>query len=1519
MRISMDEFQNLKEQFHLQDYDIIDEIARGGMGVVYKAHSKELNRIVALKVLLKESMESQTQVKRFIREAEAIARLQHPNIIKIYNMGELNGIPYYTMQYIEGETFEAIIDENEVDLQRKIEILIKVCDGLNYAHEHGIIHRDIKPSNILIDADGEPYISDFGLVRFDDNRSLLTQEGGVLGTIYYMSPEQLQGSSDINLQADVYSVGVMLYRTLYLQLPFESDRFPELCRQILQDDPVFSPRDYENFTDLQAICNKSIEKQTKHRYASAKELAQDLQNYLLGEKTRASYSKILALYRRTVRSNSIRFAIGTVVFALLFLGMYKFFFSQDQPKIKSITRTQKLKMWKDAKIYYKKKNLPKALDLLKKITEHDNKFYKALWLESYIYSLQNEDEHMRLTWARLLESSPPASILSKMIKRAIAKGYIEDANEFLQLAKAKTISQKPQRDLLVNQLQIQIYQQQNEAAYETVKELKKWEMTSNDVILGLVEILYRQKNYERALSKLENLEFGKISHKDQATYYFLKAKTQWQLFRQDLNLWQWLFPRDDESTQTQKLKVRIDEVKSLLEQAQISATKVKNKKTYAYKNLHNYLNLYNQAIKMESATDRKFNREQLQKFAQRISVLPLVDQVFFRQVLLRSWLRHKNWKQAEIYGKECAELFPWVASFHHFYSLSLIKQQRLQESRLHNIKAVYLEKWHTYAVTNVTDIVMNDLTPEKFLYAFTLRVQHRVNTVEDILQNKYLNEARIRHWRQASISVDKISMEALLQTLLHSNSALARNLAIDTLAKNYQQFYASAMFSDLKQRKLSKQQKKWVEKLNHEIRKFKKQQQISEIKKKLLRYSALENTFYAMQIIDKKYDEEILFEIFENDKQDPVIRYLAGKMLVKLGSYKNYRYLQEQEQQGKFPLNILAMAVLKEKNLEPSKLPRESILKSHEILSLPKNRFYRFLIAYYIDPHFIPKYYSKFLYDSDPHISLCAAYRLKPYAKIPGDLSLHKIQQHVYKFVVDDTSPYKKLAFRILWEVKHIGAPAPSRLELMKIRQKLFVKMLRDYSSTLYDFLNAKQTSLQLVALHSLLLNADTIRDCANLDFIKERPWQRIERLLLDLVYRGNYSVSLWSASNLSHFGHNSPVWKIVKDSSLGYDLRISLLVGIMYDPNRLKELANQLIAILKKKPKNKSDVKLQQSIVILWSMIRPTSGMMLGPEQQKQLKFLTQIHKFYFKKMVKIGLASQNRKLQNAVIASLLWSGDKEHIKILEKYWRKTDPEDLTRKKLLASSFVGVYLAHNESKVKKLMKKLKQYKYFTEIENEIAWAADSWLNKENFVSFKRENENKDPVKDQNFMLHVFERTYKDKWQRDIEKIVPLAANFYEVTYKAAFANYKAKKFAKAFELLEQTWQNDKSSGYQQLMRRSKIKVLRARIYWKQSQKQRARKLLQQTIKEYPFSGKANFYLGRFTKSAVEAQKYFWQAYINDPRDTNAVYYIAHSYALAGEQKRALDFLQTVFEYRFNKQSMRKRYKKMRESIKRIK
>jgi serine/threonine protein kinase len=310
------------------DYVLLEELARGGMGIVYRARDKELNRIVAIKMIISGEYSSDLDVQRFQLEAKAAAQLDHPGIVPIYEINSHQGQPYFAMKLIEGGSLAQHRKRFQDDPRKTAKLIAKAARAVHHAHQRGILHRDIKPANILLDEDDQPLLTDLGLAKLSTGDSNLTQTGAVLGTPSYMPPEQATSSDSITTAADIYSLGAILYELLTGKPPHRGDSAMETMLQVI-NEPVIPVREVLASADgrqrsqvdrnLELICMKCLQKDPNLRYDSADDVADDLESWLAGSPISLKPANVFTRVTQWVRHNqSIMYVVMLLLACMTF-------------------------------------------------------------------------------------------------------------------------------------------------------------------------------------------------------------------------------------------------------------------------------------------------------------------------------------------------------------------------------------------------------------------------------------------------------------------------------------------------------------------------------------------------------------------------------------------------------------------------------------------------------------------------------------------------------------------------------------------------------------------------------------------------------------------------------------------------------------------------------------------------------------------------------------------------------------------------------------------------------------------------------------------------------------------------------------------------------------------------------------------------------------------------------------------------------------------------------------------------
>jgi eukaryotic-like serine/threonine-protein kinase len=386
---------------YLGDYELLEELGRGGMGVVCKARQLSLNRLVAVKMILAGVLATEADVQRFHAEAEAAAGLDHPGIVPVFEVGQYSGYHYFSMGYVEGQSLSRRIAESPLPPREAARIMAQVAEAVEYAHSKGVIHRDLKPANVLLDPTSQARVTDFGLAKRLDQESSLSISGTLVGTPSYMPPEQASGQvKRVDIRSDVYSLGATLYAMLSGRPPFQADNWSDTCLQVVHQEPI-PPRQLNPKLprDLETVCLKCLEKDPRRRYASARELADELGRYLRGEPIHARPIGRPERLWRWCRRNPIVAVLSASIALLLVLGTLVSTYyavaatnsAREATKARSLAEKEKdratgnFKMASEAvKTFYTQvaddpRLAPHGLeDLRRSLLESANKFYEKL-------------------------------------------------------------------------------------------------------------------------------------------------------------------------------------------------------------------------------------------------------------------------------------------------------------------------------------------------------------------------------------------------------------------------------------------------------------------------------------------------------------------------------------------------------------------------------------------------------------------------------------------------------------------------------------------------------------------------------------------------------------------------------------------------------------------------------------------------------------------------------------------------------------------------------------------------------------------------------------------------------------------------------------------------------------------------------------------------------------------------------------------------------------------------------------
>ena len=418
--------------FSIAHYEIIREIARGGMGVVYEAKDTRSEKIVALKTLISGEMADSLEIERFLREARLTLDFDHPGIVPIHEVGSHENLHYFTMDYIEGLSLSDYVRETRAPLRKIVKMMSQIVNALSYAHSKGVIHRDIKPANIMVDTSGNPLIMDFGLGRRKDESQKLTMSGVALGTPSYMPPEQAQGRlKEIDAKSDIYSIGAVFYELLAGRPPFSGASLAETLQAVIHDEPIALSQLVPGIPqNIETICMKCLAKNKQRRYHNAKSLLRDLDRFLRGDTIRARRLSFHEIALKWIRRNKLS-AIYMAVISFLMVLLFTIVATKNASILDVVKKYKKESKQRD-KLAEEKKNLTalnrknarELTDLYRKLKESRR---SSKNLQETVNRLQKQMAESQKTLERTQKMAFLLASRAKKIKGKLTRIHLYDA------------------------------------------------------------------------------------------------------------------------------------------------------------------------------------------------------------------------------------------------------------------------------------------------------------------------------------------------------------------------------------------------------------------------------------------------------------------------------------------------------------------------------------------------------------------------------------------------------------------------------------------------------------------------------------------------------------------------------------------------------------------------------------------------------------------------------------------------------------------------------------------------------------------------------------------------------------------------------------------------------------------------------------------------------------------------------------------------------------------------------------
>ena len=853
-------------------YVLIEEIARGGMGIVYKAIQKDIKRLVALKVV----MGSGNLQPRFLREARACATLNHPHIVPVYEVGNFNGVHFFSMQYIEGTTLADILQEQDVveKIARNVEWLVQIAAALSHSHQKGIIHRDVKPSNILIDKNNHPFLADFGLAQMD-NSYQITKTGEVIGTPFFMSPEQVD-SRKLDARTDIYSLGVILYQILTSQLPFSGNNLSQLYLKILHEKPV-SPQDLGAPASFSNICLKAMEKNPEVRYQNANDFAQDLRLALSGKYRKKHIDKLKKVYvsgKRNVLVVGITLLSIAVIGSIYFLWDTFQFATLKQKQLQDIDHLIAQHQYNDAKTQLE--NLQQQYP--------NNAEIHAKQAQIYFF---------------LKETSQAIESISTAIELQPNKGYM--------LLKAMWLREKNlYKEALV--IYRQLSQQVPQAQFEIAQTL--FLMAKYDEALHLYQTLLTKPTHHIQIK----IQLGKI--------YFLKN---------DLTTSLHYLQEVEQSPNTSQI---------LLEETFYYLGKIFEKQQRIPQAIAMYKKVEKSREKFADIDLRTgFSLAKQRDFSTAIVYLELANEnhksTKLYHTLAKCYHETAHYEKAIEFYDKCIAREPWQFEFYATRGLCYEKMEKFDESAEDFLKASILGPNNLESLAHLYSSIFHYRLLEK-RYELEKRISHLLlmrykNQATNLFEVEYQQLAKKYMQEYDNIVLAPVpqlqQVDRFIALAIKKTSSEIKQIATSALKKLYH--------SDEVLLRVAKH--KALQNLHETMRQQHDELQRKYVRQLLVRYYIIKD-ISALNTLYSKYIE-VLKNIFLRDNESSIIRFFAIKTLVHMRQINTHQFILRHIESPQNSIRLMICAALVSENIHSIAFHREFTAEQDPFLRMLQVRY----------------------------------------------------------------------------------------------------------------------------------------------------------------------------------------------------------------------------------------------------------------------------------------------------------------------------------------------------------------------------------------------------------------------------------------------------------------------------------------------------------------------------------------------------------------------------------------------------